>query len=180
MNSEQWKPIVGYEENYEISSLGRVKNKKTQKVLIGDKNNMGYKRVILYTPIKKRFFIHFLVAYHFCQGYKDGLVVNHIDGNKTNNAAENLEWVTRSENDTHAYRMGLRNCHIPFHKGNVFYQVYDYQTNIFLKEYPSYKEFKKDFPMSPQTFQSSVKRTWFYKDWRKRSLGKNTILRFFK
>ena len=60
-------------------------------IIIGDKNNMGYRRVTLYTPIKKRFFVHRLVAYHFCRGYKEDLVVNHKDGNKLNNEASNLE-----------------------------------------------------------------------------------------
>ena len=62
----------------------------------------------MYKPIKKRYFIHRLVAIHFCEGYSEELVVNHIDGNKNNNKATNLEWVTRSENDKHAYKMKLR------------------------------------------------------------------------
>ncbi len=88
---ENWKPIKGYESNYEISDMGNVRNKKTKKIIIGDKNNMGYRRVILYTPVKKRFFVHRLVAYHFCRGYREDLVVNHKDGNKLNNKASNLE-----------------------------------------------------------------------------------------
>lgn len=105
---EEWKDIQNYEGYYQISSEGNVRNVKTGRILIGDKNNMGYKRVTLYTPIKKRFFIHQLVAKHFCSGYKEGLVVNHIDGNKLNNKANNLEWVTRSQNDLHAFEHNLR------------------------------------------------------------------------
>jgi len=75
---------------------------------LSDINSAGYRRVTLYNPIKKRFFVHRLVAYHFCDGYKDVLVVNHIDGNKLNNNCENLEYVTHSENDLHAYNNGLR------------------------------------------------------------------------
>lgn len=59
-------------------------------------------------PVKKRFFIHRLVALHFCKGYQEDLIVNHKDGNKLNNIAENLEWVTHSENDLHAYKLKLR------------------------------------------------------------------------
>lgn len=106
---EIWKDIENYEGYYQISNYGRVKNLKTQNILsLSDINNVGYYRITLYTPNKKRFFIHRLVAYHFCEGYKEGLVVNHKDGDKQNNYYENLEWVTRSENDLHAYRNNLR------------------------------------------------------------------------
>lgn len=106
----EWKDIKGYENYYQISNNGQVKNIKTNKILIGDINSAGYKRVILYTPNKKRFFIHRLVAEHFCNkplNYK-GLVVNHIDGNKLNNDYKNLEFITRSENDKHAFKLNLR------------------------------------------------------------------------
>ena len=108
---EIWKDIKDYEGYYQISSEGRVKNINTNKILIGDTNSAGYKRVCLYTPVKKRFFIHRLVAFHFCENYQEDLVVNHKDGNKLNNKAENLEWVTRSENDLHAYEHNLRAVH---------------------------------------------------------------------
>lgn len=105
---EIWKDIKDYEGYYQISNFGNVKNIKTNRILTGDTNSAGYRRVILYTPVKKRFFIHRLVALHFCNGYSDDLVVNHIDGNKTNNYYKNLEWVTKSENDKHAFKLGLR------------------------------------------------------------------------
>ena len=87
---EEWKDVKGYEGYYQISSYGRVKNIQTGQILKGDTNNIGYKRVWLYVPVKKRFFIHRLVAFHFCEGYQENLVVNHKDGNKLNNIAENL------------------------------------------------------------------------------------------
>ena len=108
---EIWKDIIGYEGYYQISSEGRVKSLISNKILIGDTNNLGYKRVILYTPIKKRFFIHRLVALHFCEGYAENLIVNHKDGNKQNNKAENLEWVTHSQNDLHAFQNNLREAY---------------------------------------------------------------------
>ena len=105
---EIWKDIEGYVGYYQVSNLGNVKNVQTQKILNGDINSVGYKRVVLYKPIKKRFFIHKLVAYHFVDGYDENLIVNHKDGNKQNNNYQNLEWVTRSENDKHAFKHHLR------------------------------------------------------------------------
>lgn len=104
---EIWKDIEGY-ECYQISNYGNVKNKQTQKLLKGDINNCGYKRVTLYIPHRKRFFIHQLVAYHFVDGYANDLIVNHKDGNKQNNCYTNLEWCTRSQNDKHAFQHKLR------------------------------------------------------------------------
>ena len=53
---EIWKDIEGYEGYYQISSMGNVKNVKANKLLLGDVNRVGYKRVILCSPVKKRFF----------------------------------------------------------------------------------------------------------------------------
>ena len=130
---ETWKNIIDYENNYEISSLGRVRNKNTQQILIGDINNAGYKRVTLYTPIKKRFFVHRLVAIHFCDNYQEDLVVNHKDGNKLNNNADNLEWVTRSENDLHAFKNNLRKKFPCTFKHKI--NAYDKNTNELIKTY---------------------------------------------
>lgn len=123
---EEWKDIKGYEGYYQISSYGHVKNIKTGKIINGDINNTGYKRVCLYAPVKKRFFVHRLVALHFCDGYQDNLVVNHKDGNKSNNSSENLEWVTRSENDLHAYKLNLRQPHTCKFKHRII--AYDLKT----------------------------------------------------
>ena len=123
---EEWKDIKGYEGYYQISSYGYVKNIKTGNIIKGDTNNIGYKRVWLYNPVKKRFFIHRLVALHFCEGYQDNLVVNHKDGNKLNNSSENLEWVTRSENDLHAYKLNLRQPHPCKFKHRII--AYDLKT----------------------------------------------------
>ena len=53
---EEWKDIEGYEGYYEISTLGNVRNVKTNHILIGDTNNAGYKRITLYVPKKKTIF----------------------------------------------------------------------------------------------------------------------------
>lgn len=134
---EQWKDIIGY-DNYQISNFGNVRNVQTNKVLIGDTNNIGYRRVTLYKPIKKRFFIHRLVATYFCDGYQEDLVVNHKDGNKQNNCADNLEWVTRSENDLHAFKMNLRKAYPSQFKHGIL--AYDKNTKQLVKEYKNIQE----------------------------------------
>lgn len=130
---EKWKDIKDYEGCYQISSFGRVKNIVTNKILIGDTNSAGYRRITLYNPIKKRFFIHRLVAIHFCDGYNEDFVVNHKDGNKQNNKASNLEWVTRSENDLHAFKNNLRDIYPCKFKHKII--SYDLKTLKTIKVY---------------------------------------------
>lgn len=126
---EIWKDIDGYEGYYRVSSNGRIQNVNTGKILKGDVNSIGYKRVWLYTPIPKRMFIHRLVAAAFCDGWKEDKVVNHKDGNKQNNVFTNLEWVTRSENDLHAFRLGLRSIHRCSFRHKIF--AYDTNGNLY-------------------------------------------------
>lgn len=143
---EIWKDIIGYEGYYQISNYGNVKNIKTNKTLIGDINNMGYRRITLYTPIKKRFFVHRLVALHFCEGYNEKLIVNHKDGNKTNNKAENLEWVTRSQNDLHAYKLKLRKTYPCTFKHRIL--AYDKNTMELVKIYKNTQECEEDLQVA--------------------------------
>ena len=143
---EFWKDINGYEGYYQISSYGNVKNVTTGTILIGDTNNVGYRRVTLHKPIKKRFFVHKLVAMHFCDGFKENLVVNHKDGDKLNNHSENLEWVTRSENDLHAYRLNLRHPNPCKFKKSIL--SYDKNTGEFVKEYKNSAECCKELKVA--------------------------------
>ena len=102
--TEIWKVICGYEECYEVSNKGRVRNIKSDKVLKND-NNRGYKRIGLYkNGKKKKFSIHRLVAQAFIPNNNKKPYVNHKDENKTNNNVENLEWVTAKENNNYGTR----------------------------------------------------------------------------
>lgn len=101
---ERWRPVCGYD--YEVSSLGRVRSPRGLKTLTKALN--GYLVVGLWRGNKGWVpCVHALVAAAFIGPRPEGLHVNHIDGNKTNNRAENLEYVTLAQNTRHAAALGL-------------------------------------------------------------------------
>lgn len=106
--SEIWKDIVGYEGLYQISSKGNIvsKNGKVKSQAI---DHGGYCTVWLSkNSVQKCLKVHRLVAQSFIENPENKKTVNHIDGVKTNNCVENLEWATHSENIIHANNTGLR------------------------------------------------------------------------
>ena len=124
MEKEIWKPVKGYEEYYEISSYGRLKrlartwvsgihgnakNRRKETITQGNKNNYGYMSFDLCKDGKsKKTKIHRLVAQHHLPNPNNHKVVNHIDGDKSNNHVSNLEWCSHKTNNEHAYINKLR------------------------------------------------------------------------
>ena len=105
---EVWIPTKDI-DGYEISSDGRVRNSKTGRILKTNANSRGYRQVCLRdnkTQVTRS--IHRLVADAFYDGEHEGLDVNHIDGNKSNNHISNLEFCSRKENIKHAFQTGLK------------------------------------------------------------------------
>ena len=102
---EIWVDVRNH-DNYEVSSDGRVRNKKTGRILTPVLNKKeGYGRVRLDGD---RQYVHRLVADSFFDGEHSRMDVNHIDGDKNNNSVSNLEWCTRRENIQHAFDNGLK------------------------------------------------------------------------
>ena len=100
---EIWKTISS-SPNYEVSNFGSVRNIKTGNILKVATNNFGYKLVCLSNKNKKQTgYIHRLVAEAFIDTNLDTRtsVVNHIDGDKSNNNIKNLEWATYTDNAMH-------------------------------------------------------------------------------
>ena len=109
---EIWKDIRGFNGKYSLSNLGSVKNNITDKNLKPMKNHNGYLVVHLWNRKKMSFRIHRIVAEMFIPNSENKKTVNHINGIKTDNRVENLEWSTSSENIKHAFDCGLNkgNC----------------------------------------------------------------------
>ena len=112
---EEWRDIKGYEGKYKISSHGRVKslpkegNAYKEVMLKPLITNKGYSRVCLFKNNSRKYVsIHRLVADTFISNPYNKPQVNHIDGNKTNNKVDNLEWCNQSENELHAHKIGLK------------------------------------------------------------------------
>ena len=104
-----WKPIVGWEGYYSVSSSGQIRRDMaasgTQlgRELCFGKSRAGYLNVALSRNHKRsKYFVHRLVAEAFIGPRPIGKEINHIDGNPANNSAANLEYVTRQENTLHA------------------------------------------------------------------------------
>lgn len=110
---EEWRWLLGFKDRVQVSNLGRV---RTLRILEGSITSHGYVTVaknyedwegIRARPGKE--YVHALVARTFKGTRPDGMEVNHIDGDRSNNAEENLEYITPKGNQQHAFKIGNRN-----------------------------------------------------------------------
>ena len=160
---EIWKDIKGYKGLYQVSNLGRVKSlsrkiivesknknykfkkKLKEKILKPQMSGYGYLIVGLYNKKtkNKKFIVHRIVAQAFIPNPNNLPQVNHISGIKTDNSISNLEWCTNSENQLHAYKIGLKHNKIGCNnkKSKPIIQ-YDLKKN-FIKEWANKREIER-------------------------------------
>ena len=112
VNSKQseWSDIPSLGGRFEASRSGEIRNKKTGKIRHPYLNSSGYCVIGIYDRARKQTVahrVHRLVAEAFIPNPDNKPQINHIDGNKRNNAVANLEWCTAQENHLHARRLKL-------------------------------------------------------------------------
>lgn len=122
LSKEEWRPVVGYESLYTVSSMGRIKSSPRQcwngkswwtmaeREMRQYTMRLGYLWVTLNTgKAPKNHFCHRVVLSTFVPNPNPDKYtqINHIDGDKKNNRVENLEWCTCHENHMHAWKTGL-------------------------------------------------------------------------
>ncbi len=113
MKPIHWKTVPGFPE-YEVSDAGAVRTRATGHIKTPSTDRHGYARVQLSQRGRPRCqSVHTLVALAFIGPRRGNNVVNHVDGNKTNNRPGNLEYATYRQNSLHAHRAGL----VPVRRG---------------------------------------------------------------
>jgi len=117
---ENWKDIPGYEGSYQASDLGRIKSLRRrdrldrywieERILKTTVSRHGYLTLFLSEKdgSQKNQLVHRLIAETHILNPKNKPQVNHKDGIKVHNEKTNLEWSTKSENEKHAYKTGLK------------------------------------------------------------------------
>jgi len=152
LENEEWREInvnkllneeIISDKKYYVSNLGRFKNSYGTIMENYKPNEDGYIRVYIYN---KTFAIHRVVAFTFLQNPENKETVNHKDGNKLNNAVDNLEFATNKEQQIHKHSIGL---------GNNFtrkIKQYDLNWNL-IKEYTSISSAAKEMNISKSSIQ---------------------------
>lgn len=152
MLERKWKPIKGYEGHYEISNYGEVRslifrNNKVEKqkihYLTPTDNGYGYKIVGLKNGKKrKNHYIHRLVAEAFIENPLNLPVVNHLDHDRSNNRADNLEWLTQKENVNYSLELMKKPHCSKTNTGEKYIRLRDNSYIFSYEKMKIYKSFK--------------------------------------
>ena len=158
---ELWKPLLEY-KGIEVSSIGRIRkaaNKSRKERILTEfpKDRDGYYRCSVQrldgTWTSQP--VHRLVAKAFIPRTKNRDIVNHIDGNRTNNRIENLEWVTPEENVIHSFKFGSRKICKQVPKKTI---LTDFQVNQIgkLRELYTVNQIAKLFNIEYQSLKNII------------------------
>ena len=155
--SGAWTEVKGFEGIYAVSTKGYVMSlsrtiwngksyfKSKDKLIKGNITSKGYSQVTLWKDKRRHMYlIHKLVANAFIPNPENYPQINHKDGNKTNNNVENLEWCNNSQNQLHAWRIGLQKPHLA---GKPMRPVVLYKNNesILFKSIAECAKFLKEY-----------------------------------
>ncbi len=106
---EEYRDVVGFEEYFQVSNMGNIYSKRSNRILKQTKSKTGYWAFATrINGIAHCLRVHRLVAEAFIPNPESKPYVNHKDGCKTNNILSNLEWVTAKENSAHSWSTGLQ------------------------------------------------------------------------
>ena len=143
-------------DDYEITREGQVINKTNNHILKPQPNGKGYLRVKIDGKLQ---FVHRLVAQKYIPNPNNYEQVNHIDGNKTNNNVDNLEWTTNQQNREHAVKTGLH-----LQGEDCKWAKLDWQKVKYIRNHPeiSVKQFSEIYGVS----ESAIKDVRNYKTWK--------------
>lgn len=167
---EVWKDILDYEKLYQVSTLSRVRSLSRYKkgkignlifiegqIMLPSLATNGYPQITLSKNGKSKIFrIHRLMAIAFIPNPENKKEVNHINGIKTDNRIENLEWATKSENAFHAFQTGL---HIPHNckgtkNGRAKLSEEDVKEIIALLPFKKNSELGPTYGLTPETISA--------------------------
>lgn len=137
-----WKDIEGYKGHYQISNYGNVRSLKKDAFLMKGGYLKGYKIISLWkNGTGKMFRVHRLVAAAFIPNPENKPCIDHIDGDRTNNHADNLRWVTAKENSNN-YNAPNTYKGKKINKGGKAVLQYDLEGN-FIKEWVTTMEIQR-------------------------------------
>ena len=153
---ERWKKVVNFEDFYEVSDEGRIRNIKTGRVLKGSVHSSGY--IYVTFNIGNNVYsnrVHRLVALAFLSKKKSSdEVVNHKNGNKKDNSLANLEWMSHKENAIHSRKTGLNKTKLS--REDVYLIRERFETGVNNK-----KELARLFGVTESNINSVVKKKTF-------------------
>jgi hypothetical protein len=167
---EWWKPMPGFEDSYEVSCIGNIRRTKP-----GRGTRTGYLKRFLNRRIGYYYVypsrdgknytrrINVLVARAFHGEPPDGMVCDHVNGDKSKNWASNLEYVTQGDNVRRAVSLGLCDNNFAVSRSQSPLTEEMVRDIRFMAQYVSYAALARQFKMNPSTIRDIVRgKNWKY------------------